>query len=121
MAGAYLQITTGDSYSFTTTVTLDGVAQNIAGADISLWAVANPDFEAPTVLINVNTSGGQIAIGGNNNANITVTLNSAFTNNIPQANIGYWFLRAETAAGAVYTLDKGRIAVMPGLPTIPFV
>ncbi len=120
MAGEYIHIVMGDSYTFTSTIALDGVEQNIAGADISLYAVANPDFEGPTVLINVNTASGQIAISGNNNANITVTLNSAYTNNIPQANIGYWWLRANTSAGEVYTLDKGRCAIVPGLPTIPF-
>jgi hypothetical protein len=119
MAGEYLNIIQGDSYSFTTQVTLDGVEQNIAGADISLYAVANPDFEGPTVLINVNTNTGQIVISGNNNANIAVTLNSAYTANIPQANIGYWFLRAETSTGLVYTLDKGRCAIVPGVPELP--
>lgn len=119
MASEYLNIVIGDSYSFTTTVTLDGVAQNIAGADISLYAVANPDFEGPTVLINVNTVGGQIVIAGTNSANITVTMNSNYTANIPQANIGYWFLRTKTAGGLVYTLDKGRCAIVPGLPDLP--
>jgi uncharacterized lipoprotein YajG len=118
MAGSYLSITQGDSYSFSTTVTLDSVEQNIVGATVSLWAVANPDFEGPTVLINVNTSSG-VSISGNNNANITVTLNSDYTANIPQANVGFWFLRAETSGGQVYTLDRGRLAVVPGFAPLP--
>lgn len=118
--GSYLHIVTGDSYTFSTTITVDNVEQNIAGADISLYAIANPEFEGPTVLINVNTDSGQIAVSGNNNSNVTITLNSAYTANIPQANIGYWFLRANTTTGNVYTLDKGRMCVVPGLPAIPF-
>lgn len=119
MAGQYLSIITGDSYTLTSTVSLDSVEQNIAGATVSLYAAANPDFEGPTVLINVNTNSG-ITITGNNSANILVTLNSDYTANIPQANIGYWWLRAETSGGEVYTLDRGRLCVVPGIPVIPF-
>lgn len=117
--GSYLHIVQGDSYTFNTQITVDGVEQNISGADISLYAIANPDFEGPTILINVNTDSGQIAVSGNNNSNVTITLNSAYTANIPQANIGHWFLRANVS-GNVYTLDKGRMCVVPGLPVIPF-
>jgi len=120
MAGDYLHILQGDSYSFSTQVTLDGVEQNVYGADISMYAVANPDLTGELILFTANTNTGQVVISGANNANVTVSLNSAFTANIPQANVAQWFLRSNTSSGEVYTLDRGRIAVMPGFPAIPF-
>lgn len=117
--GTYIQIIQGDSYAFTSDVLLNNVEQNVAGADVSFFALANVDLGGPTEIINVNTASGQIAISGNNNSRITVTLNSDFTANIAQANVGSWFLRTETSGGEVYTLDRGRICVVPGFGPIP--
>jgi hypothetical protein len=119
MAGDYLYILQGDSYSFSSNVALDGVAQNIYGANVSFYAVANPYLEGQEVLFEANTNTGQIAISGASNNQITVSLNSSFTANIPQANVGLWFLRTTTSGGDVYTLDRGRIAVLPGEPSLP--
>lgn len=121
MAGAYLQITQGDSYTFSTTVLLDGVEQNIYGADVTMYAISSDTTLVPNVvLINVNTSTSAVVISGNNNANITVTLNSAYTSNIANANNAHWWLRAQLTNGSVYTLDHGRCCVLPSVPTIPF-
>jgi hypothetical protein len=119
MAGSYLQIISGDSYSFSTNVAVDNVAQNVYGAEISFYALANPDLEGVEPIININSTAGYIAVSGNNNNTITVTMNSAFTNNITQANVATWFLRAELSNGSVYTLDKGRLCVMPGFAPLP--
>lgn len=116
--GEYLQIIQGDSYVFNTSVTVNGVEQNIFGSDISFFAMGY-DWGQEQILFTANTNTGQIAISGANNANIAVSFNSAFTQNIPQANVGAWFLRVATASDNVYTLDRGRICVMPGLPILP--
>ena len=118
--GSYLQILQGDSYSFSSNVTVDNVAQNIAGATISFYAMAALDnTTGPQEIININSAGGQISIGGNNNSQITVSMNSDFTANITLANVGSWFLRAETTGLNVYTLDRGRLCVMPGFAPLP--
>jgi hypothetical protein len=114
--GSYLSIIQGDDYEFSTNVTVDNVAQNVTGASISLYAITSLDWEDPEILFNANTNTAQVSI---NNATITVSMNSAFTNNIPLASVGHWFLRANTAAGKVYTLDRGRLCVVAGHPAIP--
>lgn len=119
MAGAYLQIISGDTYTFSTNIAVDGVAQNVQGSELSFYALANPELEGVEPIININSTAGYIAVSGNNNSTVTVTMNSAFTNNITQANVATWFLRAELSNGAVYTLDRGRLCVMPGFGPLP--
>ncbi len=112
MSGSYLSILQGDSYQFSTTVAIDGVAQNIAGASLWFLAKQNPEWDADAdAIINASTGSGQITIGGNNNSVATVTLNSNVTANYVQANILFWALKMQTVAGAVYTLDRGRACV----------
>lgn len=119
MGGAYLHIYTGDSYAFSTNIAVDGVAQNLAGANLSFFALANLDTDGSEVLFTANTNTGQLTVTGNNSNVVTANFNSAFTANIPEANVAHWFLRTTTAAGMTYTLDRGRIAVVAGLPELP--
>lgn len=118
MSGSYLHIIQGDSYQFSTNVAVDNVAQNIYGAEVSFYVLADPYFDGTTPIINVTTTSGEVTIT-NNNTGISVSLNSSYTNNVLGANVAYWFLRAELANGAVYTLDKGRACVVPGFAPLP--
>jgi hypothetical protein len=112
MAGDYLNIIQGDTYVFSTNVSIDGVAQNVAGATI--WFMAKtpgqdlPDNQAN---ISVSTSTGQIAISGANSNVITVTLNTAYTANLAESNVLSWALKMCSTVGNVYTLDRGQAAV----------
>lgn len=112
MAGDYLNIIQGDTYVFSTNVSIDGVAQNVAGATI--WFMAKtpgqdlPDNQAD---ISVSTSTGQIAISGANSNVITVTLNTAYTANLAESNVLSWALKMRSTVGNVYTLDRGQAAV----------
>lgn len=111
MAGDYLSILQGDSYSFTTQVTVDSVVQNIAGASLWFLAKADPLNDADAdAIINASTNSGAITIANSNT--ITVTLNSNVTANYTQSNVLFWALKMQTAAGLVYTLDRGRAAVV---------
>jgi len=101
----------GDSYSFTTQVTVDNVVQNIAGATLWFLAKADPLNDADAdAIINASTGAGTITIA-NNNA-ITVTLNCNVTANYTESNVLFWALKMQTAAGLVYTLDRGRCCVV---------
>lgn len=113
MAGAYLQILQGDSYSFSTNIAVDGVAQNVYGATLWFLAKADPLNDADSdAIISANTNSGQITISGSSSNVVTVTLNSATTANYTQSNVLFWSLKAELASGLVYTLDRGRACVM---------
>lgn len=117
--GSYLYVIQGDSYVFSTNVTVDNVATNLFGSDLWFYAHTGQDNpNGPQILIEANTDSGQVIISGNNNSVVTVSLNSAYTQNVPQANTAAWFLRVNTASGNVYTLDRGRLAVVPGLPPL---
>lgn len=113
MAGDYLYLIQGDSYTFTCNVAVDGVAQNIYGASLWFLAKVDPDNDNDSdAIINCSTASGQIAISGNNNSTVTISINSATTNNYTEASRLYWALRAETSTGNVYTLDQGLAAVV---------
>jgi len=116
MAGDYLHIIQGDDYVFSTNVAVDNVSQNISGATVSFYAIAERILQGDDPIINVDTTSGQVTV---NNSSITVTLNSAFTNNVAQANVAHWYLRSQLANGSVYTLDKGRLCVVPGFAPLP--
>ena len=116
MAGDYLSILQGDSYTFSTNVTVDGVAQNIAGATLWFMAKNNVDDADADAIINATTTGGQIQITGANSSVVTVTLNTAYTANLAEANGAYWALKCRTAGCAVYSLDRGRLAISGALP-----
>ena len=118
MAGDYLYIIQGDSYTFSTNVAVDNVAQNIYGATVSFYVLANPQWDGDEPIINVSTTTGEVTII-NSNSGIQVSLNSSYTNNVLAANVAYWFLRSQLANGAVYTLDHGRCAVVPGFAPLP--
>ncbi len=112
MAGDYLSFLQGDTYSYSTTVALNGVAQNVFGA--SLWFLAKMDPRNDTdaeAIITATSANGEITVGGNNNSVVTMSLNSDFTANLAQANVLFWALKMQTVAGAVYTLDRGRCCV----------
>lgn len=118
--GAYLSIIQGDSYVFSTNVAVDGVASNLFGSDLWFYAHTTIDSQnGEEVIIEANTDSGQVTVSGNANNIITVSLNSVTTANYPEANIAYWYLRANTASGNVYTLDRGRLCVKTGFPTVP--
>ena len=117
MAGAYLEILQGDSYSFSTNVLLNGASQNVQGAYLWFVAKSAPEWQTDTQAnIYCSTNTGQIAISGANNDIVTLTMNSATTANYLQGNSLWWALRAQLSNGSVYTLDRGRAAV-----TIPVV
>lgn len=117
MAGDYLQLIQGDTYSLSTNVAVDGVGSNLSGATVWFIAMYDPaDTDASQTLFNVSTATGQISISGANNNVVTVNMNSSYTANIAEANVAHWALRTVTSGGAVYTLDRGRIAVVPGMP-----
>lgn len=117
--GDYLYMVQGDTFTYQTNVALNGVAQNVYGAELSFYALANPEIDGVTAIINVNSSGNYIAVSGANNTTVTVTMNSAITNNVSQANVAHWFLRGELTGGNVYTFERGRLAVVPGLGPLP--
>lgn len=112
MAGDYLNIIQGDTYVFQSAVAIDGVSQNVVGSTI--WFMAKtpgqdlPDNQAN---ISVSTTTGQIAISGANGNVIVVTLNSAYTANLPESNVLSWALKMRSDSGNVYTLDRGQAAV----------
>jgi len=116
MAGDYLFILQGDTYQFSTNVAVDGAAQNIAGG--TLWFMAKEaidDADADAIL-NATTTSGQIQISGASSNVVTVSLNSTYTAALPVANGAYWALKARTAGGSVYSLDRGRLAIQRALP-----
>lgn len=117
--GDYIYMVQGDTFTYATNVALNGVAQNVFGAELSFYALANPEMEGATAIINVNSTAGYINVSGAGNNTVTVTLNSAFTNNVTEANVGHWFLRGELSSGAVHTFERGRIAVRPGFAPLP--
>lgn len=113
MSGCYLEIYKGDDYTFITNVTVDDVAQNISGS--YLWFMAKGSFEDDDneAIINVNSNSGAISV---NNSTVTLTMNSAFTGDLPITNVAAWRLRMQTQAGKVYTLDRGQLAIVHGWP-----
>ena len=116
MAGDYLFILQGDTYQFSTNVAVDGVAQNIAGATLWFMAKQEIDDADADAILNATTTSGQIQISGASSNVVTVSLNTAVTANLAESNGAYWALKARTAAGAVYSLDRGRMAIQRSLP-----
>lgn len=113
MAGAYLSILQGDTYSFSTNIAVDGVGTNLSGSYLWFLAKENPEYdEDADAVINASTNGGQISVSGASNNVVTINLNSATTANYDVSNLLYWALKCQTSAGAVYTLDRGRAAVV---------
>ena len=116
MAGNYLSIIQGDTYTFSTNIAVNNVVQNIAGASLWFLAKVNRDDVDSNAIINASTGSGQIVISGNNSNVVTMTLNANTTANYTQSNVLYWALKAQTSVGANYTLDRGRCCVMlPGV------
>jgi hypothetical protein len=111
MAGDYLYILQGDSYTFSTNVAVSGVGTDLSGATIWFLAKDDPAGADSDAIINASTTSGQIGVSGANNNVVTVTLNSATTYNYAESNSLYWSLKARTSGGFVYTLDRGRAAV----------
>lgn len=116
MAGDYLFILKGDTYTFSSNVSVSGVSQNIAGSTLWFMAKQNFDDADADAIINATTNSGQIQISGSNSNVVTVTLNTAYTANLPDSNGAYWALKCRTAGGSVYSLDRGRLAISMALP-----
>lgn len=122
MAGAYLELYPQDTFTLTCNVLLANVAQELYLS--TLWFVAQADsFDpasggaAPFINVNSAIAGGAANItisngGGTVNSVATVSLASNYTANLPTVNSALWSLVARTQLGKVYTLDRGRIAVV---------
>lgn len=114
MGGAYLQILQGDTYSFSTVVSLDGVSQNITGATLWFLAKGDPDNDLDSeAVINCSTASGQISVNVNT---ITISMNSDTTANYAQANVLHWALKMQLGV-TVTTLDRGRACVVTPIIT----
>lgn len=124
MAGAYIEINPQDTYTLTSNVLLNGVAQELYLSTIWFSAAQSElDTITPTLFINLSSLTGNIAIsnnGTNINSVITVTLTSALTANCNYVNYAMWSLVAKTPGGSVYTLDRGRIAVVPRYASVSY-
>ncbi len=118
MSGQYLQIIKGDDYLFTTQVNVAGVTQNLAGANVYFEGKGDNYWTCPETLFTVSTFTGEVAISGNNSENIVVSLNANFTANLNVADVGSWRLRLVNANGNVYTVDRGRLCVVHGYPSV---
>lgn len=113
MAGCYLQVIQGDTYQFQTNVALDGSPVDLGTATLWFLAKSSLEFdESDDVIINASTSNGMVTVSGNSNSTVTVTLEANFTANLEGAPLAFWALKCQTLAGNVYTLDRGRIAVV---------
>ncbi len=125
MAGAYLEITQQQTFSYTANITLNG-----AGVELYqsvLWFTAATDTNgydgsnlSPFINL-VSTSGSNITIsnaGTNINSVVNITLTAPLTANLAVVNSAFWQLVTKTTANAIYSLDHGRIAVLPRLGMI---
>ena len=127
MAGAYLQIFPQDSYTFSSNVLLAGVPQELGAATVWFTAQATGDYgdsgsfgasgqnNAPFInlcstIANITISNG---VGINVNSLVTISIGPELTANMSYVNTGFWSLVTKTAFGDIYTLDHGRIAVVP--------
>ena len=125
MAGSYLEFYQQDSYSLTSNVLLNGVAQELYLSVI--WFTATQDQNdaintGPFISLSTNNGGIAISngIGSNINSIITVTINSALTASCNYVNAAFWSLVVKTPTGSVYTVDRGRCAVVPRYATQTF-
>ncbi len=107
--GAYLKILIGDSYTYTTNVSVASVAQNVEGSWVALTFKNDPavDLDAAAIL-QLTTTASQITIS---NATITATANSSTTGALEPCALCFWDLRCNTSAGQVVTLDSGRATI----------
>lgn len=107
MAGSYLTVFIGETYVFTSNVTLDGAAANLLGSTIRFVAKVHPEDNTDTQAI-INAEG--VVSGANNNV-VTVTLTASDTAAYEPHPLLYWSLACRTSENAVYALDRGRMAI----------
>ena len=117
MAGAYLEIFPQDTYVFQSNVLLNSAAVELYQSTIWFAAQSDPsgvDGLNSAMFINLCSTTGNIAISNNGtlvNSVINVTLTSALTSALPYINSAFWSLVVKTSANAVYTVDRGQLAV----------
>ncbi len=118
MAGAYLEIDPQETYTFTSNVLLNNVAQELYGITCWFAAFNREDYANSSPFINVSTTSGEVTISNGTSSNInsvvSVTLSHALTSALSQVNVGAWVLMGNVA-GRFYKFDGGRIAVLPSL------
>lgn len=127
MAGAYIEIYPQDTFSYTTNVTLSNVAQELGGSTIWFTSFQTGFDNANTApLFNINSVNGSNTVanigvsngvGISTNSIVTINLSSTFTNSLSLVNSASWTLVCKTSGGSIYTLDRGRLAVVnaPGV------
>ncbi len=117
MAGDYLEIFPQDTYVFQANVLLNSAAVELYQSVLWFTAQADPtgvDGANAAVFINLCSTTGNIDISNNGtlvNSVVNVTLTSALTSALPYVNSAFWSLVAKTSTNAVYTLDRGRLAI----------
>ena len=117
MAGAYLEIFPQDTYVFTANVLLNAAAVELYQSTVWFTAQADPtgvDGANSAMFINLCSTTGNIAFSNNGtlvNSIVSVTLTSALTATLPFVNSAFWSLVAKTSTNAVYTLDRGKLAI----------
>lgn len=120
MAGAYLEFIPQETYSFTSNVLLSNVAQELYGSLVYFSMVADQNdpssLYTSTPFINLSSANTSNISFSNNNTNtnslITVNISSQLTANLSYVNSAFWALVAKTSTNSVYTLDRGRGAVI---------
>lgn len=112
MAGSYLHVFAGETYSFTSSVTLDNAAASLAGATVVFLAKRDPWHEDDAAaIINASTAAGTISISGDNSNVVTISVAANVTLGMDEHPLLYWALSARTSENNVYTLDRGRMCI----------
>ncbi len=114
-AGAYLEVSLGRDYSFTSNVAarLLEVGNNLTGATLYFMAKSEPSDDANSQAVIAVTP------SANNVTNIvTVSMSSANTNLGQVYPLLFWELSMTSANSKTYTLDQGRMAITQPVRTV---
>lgn len=101
----------GDSFQFTTTVTLNGSALDISG--YSVWVTAKrqkSDLDAAAIF-QLTKAGGAITVGGAGNNVATTTIPPASTASLTADTVLYYDVQIESPGGKVDTVAEGVLTI----------
>lgn len=106
MAGAYLEIAIGETYTFTSNVLLDGAPVDLTGTSLYFLAKEDPENDTDADAI-INATSFSVT-----NSVVTLTMANTLTGALDPYPLLFWQLKAVTSGGNVYGLDQGRLAVV---------
>lgn len=101
----------GDSFLFTTTITLNGVALDVSGYDIWCTAKYNKDDTDLAALFQLTKLAGDIVVGGAGNNIATTTIPASDTIALTVDVVVFYDVQIKSVAGQVTTVAEGTLTI----------